>query len=44
MDIEKMKEFLTRWGLIPQVMELYNDGFTMVKAIQCVYLAHVRRG
>lgn len=43
-DIEKMKEVITRWGLTSQVLDLYNAGFTMVKAIRCVYLAHARKG
>lgn len=43
-DIEAMKNVLDRWGLLPQVLDLYNDGFTMVQAIKCVYIAHARKG
>lgn len=42
MDIERMKDQLVIWGLIPQVWELKDAGFSLLDAITFVYNAHTR--
>ena len=41
-NIEGMKDQLVVWGLIPQVWELTDSGFSLVDAISIVYKAHTR--
>ena len=41
-DIEKMKDQLAEWGLIQQVWELKDSGYTLVESIMLVYAAHTR--
>lgn len=42
MNIERMKDQLVAWGLIPQVWELKDAGFALTDAITLVYNAHTR--
>lgn len=39
-NIEAMKDILVKWGLLPQVWELKDAGFSLVDAITIVYKAH----
>ena len=41
-NIERMKDQLATWGLIPQVWDLKDSGFSLVDAIYLVYEAHTR--
>ena len=41
-NIERMKDQLVVWGLIPQVWELKDAGFALVDAIALVYKAHTQ--
>lgn len=42
MNIERMKDQLVAWGLLSQVWELKDAGFTLTDAITLVYKAHTR--
>lgn len=41
-NIEAMKDLLAQWGMIQQVWELKDAGFSLVDAITLVYKAHTR--
>jgi len=39
-NVEKMKDQLAAWGLLPQVWELVDAGYTLIDAIYLVHIAH----
>ena len=42
LNIERMKDQLVAWGLIPQVWDMKDAGYSLTDAITIVYIAHTR--
>lgn len=40
-NVERMKDQLVAWGLIPQVWDMKDAGYSLLEAITYVYIAHV---
>ena len=41
-NVEKMRNQLMAWGLLPQVLELKNAGYSLEDAIRFVHIAHTQ--
>lgn len=42
LNVEKMKDQLVAWGLLSQVWELKDAGYSLIDAITFVYHAHTQ--